>query len=112
MAAQYESVLTELGYTQDSQAQQDLLDAATDPATGGGDMSASGKYEVLAAWTKGDLTVFTERNTAPDVDSVDDMVAIVTHPPVLVIERGGERVAAVPPRDTTALRNVLTELGG
>lgn len=109
MAKAYESVLTEAGFTQDGQLATDLQAHADDPTTGDGSLSHNGEYKVLSAWKKGDCSVHLERNTAPE-ETGDDMTAIVTHPPLLVIEKGDVRVA-VSPRDPEALEAVLSELG-
>lgn len=108
--ADHESILKELGFTADADLAAQLQDDANDPSTGDGSLSHNGDYKVLNAWTKGELRVHLERNTAPE-DAGDDMTAVVTHPPLLVVERGDQRLVVVSPRDTDALRAVLTEIG-
>lgn len=106
----YEDVLAELGY----EASEDLATAiksnADDPETGEGSLSHNGEYKVEGAWKKGNVTVHLERNTAPE-DQGDDMTAVVTHPPLLVVKKSDVVVAGVRPRDPEALKAVLTDLG-
>lgn len=58
-------------------------------------MQDNGPYEVLACWTRGQTVVLVEQNTAPD-DLGGGMTAVITHPPVAVIEGPRGRVAASP----------------
>lgn len=107
--ATHEDILTKLGYEANAGAQAAKQADADDPATGDGSLSHNGKYEVLGFWSKGDVEVHLERNTAPE-DVGDGMSAVVTHPPLLVVEKAGARLVAVSPRDPEALEAVLTDL--
>jgi hypothetical protein len=106
--ASYEDVLTGAGFTEDADMASKLQEWANHPETGEGSMSDNGAYEIQKAWTKGDATVVLEQNTAPD-DLGDGMTAVVTHPPVLVVDSPKFRVS-VRPSDTDALKDVLGHL--
>lgn len=109
MANGYENVLTQAGFQSDEATAKAIQDHAEDENTGDGSLAHNGDYKVLGAWTKGDYRVHLERNTAPE-DAGDGMTAVVTHPPLLVIDKGDTRIVAVNPKDTEALRAVLSDL--
>ena len=109
--AAHDDVLSELGFTADEELQAAHQADANDATTGEGSLSHNGPYQVQGYWTKGDVHVHLERNTAPEADNGDDMTAIVTHPPVFVVSKGEERVGTAMLRDPEALKAVLSDLG-
>lgn len=72
-------------------AKAGFVDAPDHPVHGlVGALSENGPYTVLGSWSKGDVKVHLEQNTAPSEPGSDTMTV---YPPVLVIENGtGGRV--------------------
>lgn len=103
--AAHDDVLAELGFTSDDEKKASYQEAFEKAGT-----SENGAHVVHGVWTKGDISLHLERNTAPE-DTGDDMTAVVTHPPVFVISKGGKRVVTVMQRDPEALKAVLSDLG-
>jgi hypothetical protein len=101
--ADHEKVLTDLGFTEDSEHKAAIEQIAED-----NNLSANGPYQVHGAWSKGDIKIHLEQNTAPDKDG--ELSAQVTHPPLLVVEKAGNRLFALSPRDAEALREVVPTL--
>lgn len=108
--AAHDEIFEKLGFTADDVLKEAIKTDADDPTTGEGSLSHNGEYQVLGAWTKSDVQVHLERNTAPE-DQGEDMTAVVTHPPVFVVSKAGKRVAAAMQRDPEALEAVLSDLG-
>jgi hypothetical protein len=102
--AGYEDVLTDAGFTEDT----DLAGQLSDHADSAG-MRANGPYDVHGAWSKGDVRVHLEQTTAPD--SSGGLNVIVQHPAVLVVTAPELRVA-VNPDDVAALASVLAQVAG
>lgn len=101
--ANHEKVLADLGFKPDDDHKSAVEQIAEDNG-----VSESGPYVVHAAWSKGDIKIHLEQNTAPEVDG--EMSAQVTHPPLLVVEKGDQRLFALSPRDAEALREVVPTL--
>ena len=106
-APTYKDVLANLGFQSDENRRAALQTHAENPETDGGNLSHNGDYKVLGTWTKDDIVVHMEQNTAPD--QIGELSAIVTHPPLLVVE-GPKGRAAVRPGDVEALEQVIADL--
>lgn len=81
--------LHELGFKADSKAKQAALAEAE--AQG---LSANGSYDVHAVYVKDGITVTVEQNQAPE--DVGGLSAVITHPPVAIMESPKGRVAFNP----------------
>jgi hypothetical protein len=101
--ANHEQILTDLGFTADDDHKASMEKVAEDNG-----MSANGPYVVHGAWSKGDVKIHMEQNTAPDQDG--ELTAQITHPPVMVVEKAGKRVFAISPRDAESLKDILPTL--
>lgn len=88
------------GFTQDDGLKQQLQDAAD------AQMHESGPYKVLEAWRQGVIQIVVEQNTAAE-DLGGGTTAVVTYPPVAVIEGPGGRVCCNP-NDTDLVVSVAS----
>ena len=106
-----QDTMSSLGFKADTKLATRLLDDAANPEVGGADMSEHGPYKVHNAWTKGDVKVWLEQNTAPDTHEPDEdeAVAVVTHPRVLIVESPKGRVA-VKPSEAATIADVVDAL--
>lgn len=103
--AAHDDVLAELGFTADDEMKTSYQAAFDKAGT-----SDNGAHVIHGVWKKGDVVAHLERNTAPEPSDDEDLQQIVTHPPVFVISKGGERVVSVMQRDPEALKAVLSDL--
>lgn len=101
--ADHEKTLADLGFTEDSDHKEAIEKVATDNG-----LSDNGPYVVHGAWSKGDIKIHLEQNTAPDTDG--ELSALVSHPPLLVVEKGDKRLFALSPRDVESLKDILPTL--
>lgn len=93
------TTMTELGFVIDESAAA-VAQAAADSAG----LSEGGTYRVQQVWRRLDVTVTVEQNQAPE--TVGGMQALITHPPVAVIDSPAGRYA-FNPEDTELARNLL-----
>lgn len=107
--ADYETALSELGFAADDTLKTKLQEWADHPETGGGDMSHNGAYKLLAAYSKGNVIVVAEQNTAPEDMGDGETSAVVTYPKLLIVEGPNGR-CAVRPADVEALKAVIEAL--
>lgn len=95
--------LIELGFTADAEAKGVAEANAVEHG-----MHENGPYVVHHVFTKGDVVVTIEQNTAPE--DLGGMTAVVTHPPCAIIASPKGRVA-FNPDDTDLAAALLDELG-
>lgn len=94
--------LSELGFKADSKAKQAAL---TDAEAQG--LSVNGSYDVHAVYAKDGITVTVEQNQA--TEDIGGLSAVVTHPPVAVMESPKGRVA-FNPNDVELVETLVGEL--
>jgi len=94
--------LVTLGFLEDDDAKNYFAGLASDAK-----MHDNGPYDVRQVFTKGDVVVLVEQNTAPE--DMGGMSAVVSHPACAIIESPKGRVA-FNPEDVELAENLVNEL--
>lgn len=95
--------LEQLGFTRDENVRDQILVLSLEA-----DLSHNGEYSVGDVFVRGECVVVVEQNQAPE--DLGGMKAVVTHPPLAIIESPKGRVA-FNPTDVKLAEVLVSELG-